>query len=188
MPFFFKNTKEKILLTGDDEKDYRNKKKCRFCEKEILSDKVLDQCHLTGKYRGPAQTTCNINGKQKDSSFIPIVFHKFSIYDCHMLFTRLVDIKKDKAKLKFIPKTNEEYISVFYGYIKLIDSFRFLSESLDKLVKKLVEYDFKISEKEFPGNWQYLNKKLAYPYQYFKSIDVYKKPVEYLKKKSSSVN
>ena len=27
---------------------------CRFCEKEILSDKVRDHCHLNGKYRGPA--------------------------------------------------------------------------------------------------------------------------------------
>ena len=42
--------------------------------------------------------------------------------------------------------------------------------------------DFKILKKEFPDKWQYLNKKLAYPYEYFNSIDDYKKPVDNLKK------
>ena len=37
-------------------------------------------------------------------------------------------------------------------------------------------------KKEFPDKWQYSNKKLAYPYQYFNSIDDYKKPVNDLKK------
>ena len=37
-------------------------------------------------------------------------------------------------------------------------------------------------KKEFPDKWQYLNKKLAYPYEYFNSIDDYKKPVDNLKK------
>ena len=43
--------------------------------------------------------------------------------------------------------------------------------------------DFKILKKEFPDKWQYLNKQLAYPYQYFNSIDDFKKPVDNLKKK-----
>ena len=88
----------------------------RFCEKEILSDKVRDQCHLTGKYHGPAHNTCNINVKQRDSSFIiPFAFHNFNNYDCHMFFKRLVDSKTDKVKFKNIPKTNEDYIVVKYG-------------------------------------------------------------------------
>ena len=97
-------------------------------------------------------------------------------------FKRLVDLKKDKVKIEIIPKTNEEYVSVRYGCITFIDSYRFLSESLDKLVKNLDEDDFKNLKKEFPDKWQHLNKKLAYPYQYFNSIDDYKKPVNNLKK------
>ena len=99
-----------------------------------------------------------------------------------MFSKRLVDLKKDKVKFKIIPKTNEKYISVKYGCNKFIDSYRFLSESLDKLVKNLDEDDFKILKKEFPDKWQYLNKKLAYPFEYFNSIDDYKKPVNDLKK------
>ena len=93
---------------------------------------------------------------------------------------KLVDLKKEKVKFKIIPKTNEEFIVVKYGCIRFIDSNRFLLESLDKLVKNLDEDDFKILKEEFPDKWQYLNKKLAYPYEYFSSIDDYKKPVDKL--------
>ena len=55
---------------------------------------------------------------------------------------------------------------------------------MDKLVKNLDEDDFKILKKEFPDKWQFLNKKLAYPYEYFNSIDDYKKPVDNLKKEN----
>ena len=182
MAFYFKNTNKDIILTQEDEVDYRNNIICRFCEKEIITDKVRDHCHLRGSYRGPAHNTCNINVTQKQSNFIPFIFHNFSNYDCHMFFKTLVDIKNDRVKFDIIPKTNEEYISVTYGCIRFIDSYRFLSSGLDSLVKNLYEDDFKILKKEFPDKWQYLNKKLAYPYEYFNSIEDYKKPVHNLKK------
>ena len=55
---------------------------------------------------------------------------------------------------------------------------------MDKIVKNLDEDDFKILKKVFPDKWQYLNKKLAYPYEYFNSIDDYKKPVDILKREN----
>ena len=53
-------------------------------------------------------------------------------------FTKLVDKKNDKVKFKNVPKTNEEYISNRYGCIGYFDNYRFLSSSLDKLVKTVV--------------------------------------------------
>ena len=159
MAFYFRETKKDIIMKQEDKEDFKNNNICRFCEKEILSDKVRDHCHLTGKYRGPAHNTCNINVRQADSNFIPFAFHNSSNYDCHMFFKRLVDLKKDKVKFKIIPKTNEEYITVKYGCIRFIDSYRFLSDSLDKLVRNLDEDDFKILKREFPDKWQYLNEK-----------------------------
>ena len=137
--FYFKNTNKDIIMTDKDEEDYRNDNICRFCEKNIESDKVRDHCHLTGKYRGPAHSKCNINVTQKQSNFIPFIFHNFSNYDCHMFFKKLVDKKNDKVKFEIIPKTSEEYISVTYGCIRFIDSYRFLSSGLDSLVKSLVD-------------------------------------------------
>ena len=72
-------------------------------------------------------------------------------------------IKIDRVKFDIIPKTNEEYISVIYECIRFIDSYRFLSDSLDKIVKNLDVDDFKISKKDFPDKWKYLNKKISLP-------------------------
>ena len=33
MAFYFKNTKKDIIMTEEDEEDYRNNNICRFCEK-----------------------------------------------------------------------------------------------------------------------------------------------------------
>ena len=115
MNFYFKNTKKDIVMSQEDEENYKNNNICYFCEQEILDNtKVRDHCHLTGKYRGPAHYNCNINVKQKQSNFIPILFHNFSNYDCHLFFKTLIDKKPDNINLSVIPKTNEEYISVNY--------------------------------------------------------------------------
>ena len=36
-------------MTEEDEEDLKNNNIWRFCEKVIISDKVRDHCHLTGK-------------------------------------------------------------------------------------------------------------------------------------------
>ena len=60
-----------------------------------------------------------------------------------MFFKNLVDKKKNKVDFDIIPKTNGEYISVTYGCIRFIDSYRFLSSGLDSLVKTLVDNSHK---------------------------------------------
>ena len=130
-------------MTEEDDEDYRNNNICRFCEREFITDKVRDHCHLTGKYRGPAHSKCIINVTQDQSNFIPFTFHNFSNYDSHMLFRKLVDKKNDKVKFDIIPKTIENNISVTYGCIRFIDSYRFQSSSLDSLVKTVVDNSHK---------------------------------------------
>ena len=71
-------------MTEEDEEDYKiNNIRC-FCQKNIESDKVRDQCHLTGNYRGTAHNTCNINATQKQSNFVPVAFQSFGNYGCHL--------------------------------------------------------------------------------------------------------
>ena len=63
-------------------------------------------------------------------------------------------------KFDIIPKTNEEYISVTYGSIRFFDSYRFLSSSLDKLDKTLVDNShkkLKEFEEETVDNEEILN-------------------------------
>ena len=77
-----------------------------------------------------------------------------------MFFKKIVDKKNDKVKIDIIPKTNEEYISVIYGCIRFIDSYRFLSSSLDLLVRTLVDnkhQTMKTLKKEIVDNDEVLN-------------------------------
>ena len=147
LAFYFRNTKKDIDMTKENEEDYGNKDICRFCERDIESEKVRDHCHLTDGFRGPAHSKCNFNVTQDQSNFIPFIFHNFIHYGCHMFFKKLVDKKNDKVKIDIIPKTTEEYISVTFGCFRFIDSCRFLSSSLDSLVKKFDNDDFIILKK-----------------------------------------
>ena len=114
-----------------------------FVKKSFDSEKVKDQCHLTGEHRGRAPHKSNDNITQDQSFFIRFVFHNFSIYDCHLFFEKLVDKKNDEVKLKILPMTNEEYFSIRYDGIRFFDSFRFLSSRLNKLVETLVDNSHK---------------------------------------------
>ena len=80
-------------MTEEDEEDFEIDNICIFCEKENLCYKVWDNCHLTSKYRGLAHSNCNINVTQKQSNFIPFIFHIFSNCDLHLFFIKLV-VKK----------------------------------------------------------------------------------------------
>ena len=56
-------------------------------------------------------------------------------------------------------------------------------ENLEEaLLNYMRENDLKILKTGFPDKWKFLTKTLAYPYEYFNSIDDYQKPVDNLKK------
>ena len=96
MAFYFENTEKDIFTTEQVKEDFDNNIVCRFSEKEIFIDKLRGHCRLTGKIRGPAHSKCKINVAQSQSSFIPIVFHNFINYDCHLVFKKTVDKKRIK--------------------------------------------------------------------------------------------
>ena len=58
--------------------------------------KVRDHCHYTGKYRGDADSNCNLN--YKISKEIPVVFHNGSTYDYHFIIRQLA--KEFEGNLK----------------------------------------------------------------------------------------
>lgn len=90
--------------------------------------------------------SCNLNTKA--CSFIPIIFHNLCGYDYHLFINELTNVC---GRINLIPKNKEKYIS-FTKFIpvdprntaqlKFIDSFNFLSSSLDNLVKTMKKYDF----------------------------------------------
>ena len=141
MVFSFENTEKDIIMTEEDEEDYINTFICRFCEKELINDKVRDHCRLTESYTGPALSKCDNNVKPSQIISIPIAFPIFSNYDSHLFFEELVHRKNDKVKFNIVPRTNEAKFSVTFGFSRFIHSYRFLSLSLGVLEKSLDNND-----------------------------------------------
>ena len=113
--------------------------------------KVKDYCHYTGKYRGAAHNICNLRYRLPKE--IPIVFHNGSTYDYHFIIKELV--KEFDRNFECLGENTEKYITfsvpvkkeirnkdkiieITYK-IKFIDSYRFMSTSLSKLVDNLSE-------------------------------------------------
>ena len=127
-----------LQITTQEEESFQFAEECWFCENPLDDTKVRDHDHLTGKYSGAAHNICNINVKQKSSSFVPIFFHNFSGYDCHLIFEELsTQAYNLKLAKKIIPKSLENYVSVQVGCLRFLDSYRFLSSSLQKLIASL---------------------------------------------------
>ena len=51
--------KKPMVMTEADEENFRTATHCRFCDQELKRDRVRDQCHMTGKYRGATHKDCN---------------------------------------------------------------------------------------------------------------------------------
>ena len=73
-------------------------------------------------------------------------------------------------------------MSVNYGCIKFLDSMTFQQDSLEKLAESLNDQDYIRLKQQFPNQWMILKKKLAYPYEYYKSLEDYEKPIHELLK------
>ena len=145
---------------------------CHFCEKRCDDDRVRDHCHLTGKYRGPAHNTCNIEeGKKNTRRYkIPVVFHNLTNYDGHLIIR---EVGEHTSKIDVIPRNYEKYISFSFNHLKFLDSAGFLPDSLDKLTKNLYEegtgkskFVHSARHCDKPEHLDMLLRKGVYPYDY----------------------
>ena len=174
---YFKTNLE-LQITPQEEESFKLAEECWLCEEPFTEDKVSDHDHLTGKYRGAAHNICNINCRQRSSSFVPIFFHNFSGYDCHLIFQELLLQAFEKGyEPKMIPKSMENYVSIQVGCLRFLDSYRFLSSSLDKLVRSLDSFPI-MDENGFKD--KLFKKKLAYPYEYL-NLDNFLEPLNLTK-------
>ena len=184
--FFKQNLKPKI--TTKSEKLFLKAKFCWLCDINFvnINEKVRHYCKNTGNYLGCAHQSCiDYVNKVNLHKFVPVLYHNFSKYDCHMFFNELINTKVDKKNLSTIARTNEEYMSVNYSCIKFLDSMRFLTASLEKLTESLNVNDYIHLKKHFPNRWMLLKNKLAYPYEFYKTLEDYEKPIEELLKAGS---
>ena len=101
-------------------------------------------------------------------------------------------MKKEIVDDEFILKIVNRLESLVNNERTIEDSKKDFPDEFGKLKEALNNYisdnDLEISKSELPDGWIYLSKTLAYPHEYFSSIDDYQKPVDNVKKRSSSVN
>lgn len=162
--------------------NYTNK--CHICDKPILDskEKVADHCHITGSYRGPAHSVCNLNYKLP--TFVPVILHNLRNYDSHLFIKNLC---QNKEQVSVIAQNKEKYIS-FEKHIdvdmyvdrsssrtktkkltlRFIDSFQFLPYSLAKLAETLKDDQCREVKKYFTNSqkFHYIRQKGVFPYRY----------------------
>ena len=161
--------KKNLVMTEKEEYLFQQSNNCWICKKIIDNEdeKVRDHCHITGKFRGSAYWDCNTNFQLTKK--IPVIFHNLKGYASHLIFSEL---HKFNLKVDVIPNGLEKYMSFFLGRdLVFITSMQFMNCSLDKLVKNLVDKDFKYLVKEFgTENLKILKQKGAYSYAYMSSF------------------
>ena len=89
---------------------------------------------MAGKYRGAAQSACNINLRiRREQDPILVVFHNLKGYDAYLLLLSMANI--EGKKITCIPNNMKNEISFSLRGLHFIDSLNFLQASLDSLVK-----------------------------------------------------
>ena len=184
-----------LVMTWVNERDFQNATKCHICARKFRGEKVRDHCHITGQYRGAAHRDCNLKWAISPEKLkIPVIFHNLKGYDCHFIMQKLgklinEDVVYDIAEFKdpdgnlqyakrsinigVIASNFEKYMGFRLGnHLTFIDSFSFMSQSLDRLSSNLSDDAFFYSREAFPNDDQFrlIKKKGVYPYDYMDSF------------------
>ena len=180
-----------LKMTKEDETKFQKAEECYICDKKYTDKdiRVRDHCHITGKYRGSAHQECNLQLKLNPEKVkIPVIFHNLRGYDSHFIMQEIgaivknyeytnKDGKKCQMNINAIPNNMEKYMAFMLGnHLTFIDSFQFMSSSLDKLVSNLPKELLKYTSKMFKGDKiNLMVRKGVYPYDYMDSFDKFNK-------------
>ena len=108
------------------------------------------------------------------SFFVRCFFHNSSAYHSHLIIKHL---HKKQSKITVIPSNMEQFIGFKIDGIRYLDSYKFLSSSLDDLVKKLHNDGvdcFRYTRCTFGDSDQNFFDKGVYPYEYMTSRYIFK--------------
>jgi len=159
-------------MSVDDWRRHRSAVACQNCHEPFTHQnyKTRHHCHVTGDYLFPACNNCNLQlkpkklkvaGKVTDDYFLPIVFHNLKNYDSHFLVKHFEKkytqhLKKNGKisydDIKIIPLNGERFLQFQIGNLKFLDSFQFMSTSLENLVALLL----KSGKQNFPHTIRHL--------------------------------
>ena len=125
--------------------------------------RVRDHCHITETFRGSAHQESNSKLMIKPENLNTRIFHNLRGYDSHFIMQWICEIankhgytnkkgEKQDLNINVIPNNMEKYMAFMLGnHLTFIDSFQFMSSSLDKLVSNLPKGDLIYTSKAFKG-------------------------------------
>ena len=182
-----KHFKRNLTMTKEELKTFKGSNECHICgEKYGEEDKpIMDYCKITGKFRGSAHGKCSSKLRiDPERIRIPVIFHNLRGYDSHFIMQQIGKIANEKSyvdkngeirnlKINAIPNNMERCMAFMLGNnLTFIDSFQFMSSSLDRLVSNLRMEDLKYTSKAFYGKKLELkSKKGLYPYDFMDSME-----------------
>lgn len=170
-------------LTDEEKQIQENSTECHICKKALGEVRVADHDHFTSIYRGPAHKECNL--RFRVPKFVPVYFHNFSGYDCHLFVKALNEVD---GPIDLIPLNKELYVSlskrIFVSdektiELRFLDSARFMPSSLEKLANNLATKDFNTTRAYYTDNkkFQLVTRKGVLPYEYLNSLKRLDEPV-----------
>ena len=182
-----KHFNKPLEMTKENEIDFQKATKCHICDQQYTDKdiRVRDHCHITGKFRGSAHQDCNLKLQIKPATIkIPVLFHNLRGYDSHFIMQQIGKIAKEhtytnkkgekvEMNINCIPNNMEKYMAFMLGnHLVFLDSFQFMSSSLDNLVKNLPDEAFKYTKQEFEKeHYNLMKQKGIYPYDHMDSFD-----------------
>ena len=110
-------------MSEEEEHLFQGSNSCWICDKLIDHDdeKVRDHCQVTGKLRGAAHRSCNMNFQLTKKK--PVIFRNLRRYDSHLIFSEL---NKFDVKISVIVNGLEKYMAFFLNKnLVFIDSMHF---------------------------------------------------------------
>ena len=131
-------TNKPMIMTKEQEHEFLKCDTCHICKGKIndVNDKVRDHDHISGLYRGCSHSGCNLNLNYKNYK-IPIYFHNLKGFDGHLIIKELG--KMDVGNIDIIAQNFEKYVMFGFKNFQFLDSFAFLSSSLDTLASNLLK-------------------------------------------------
>ena len=158
-----------MVMTPADIDNFAAATTCHICGKDGTR-MVRDHDHLTEAYRGAAHNKCNLRlhfkGKRSkggSSVEVPVVMHNLRRYDAHLIAPAL---GRHPGRINVIANNMTKYVSFSLGRLRFIDSLRFMSASLEKLVANLPSDGFDNLEAH-TDHTELLKRKGVFPYDHF---------------------
>ena len=117
---------------------------------------------------------------EEEDFFVPVLMHNLRSYDSHFIIKhfqrKFVERRSGDNKLSFddvqiTPINSEKYLQFQIGNLRFLDSYQFLSTSLDQLVQLLLKSGKQnfVHTSKYLGNGDDVFAKGVYPYAYMSS-------------------